>query len=49
MLFIEGQTRETVSRLFSEFTKKQLLQRKGSTLFIRKPPGARKNRAVVIL
>jgi len=32
---IIGTTRETVSRLFSEFTKKQLLQLKGSTLVIR--------------
>jgi CRP/FNR family transcriptional regulator, cyclic AMP receptor protein len=30
-----GTTRETVSRLFSEFKKKQLLQLKGSTLVIR--------------
>jgi len=30
-----GTTRETVSRLFSEFKKKQLLQLKGSTLIIR--------------
>jgi CRP/FNR family transcriptional regulator, cyclic AMP receptor protein len=30
-----GTTRETVSRLFSEFKKKQLLQLKGSTLTIR--------------
>ncbi|HTR67672.1 MAG TPA: Crp/Fnr family transcriptional regulator [Terriglobales bacterium] len=30
-----GTTRETVSRLFSEFKKKQLLQVKGSTLTIR--------------
>jgi CRP-like cAMP-binding protein len=28
-------TRETVSRLFSEFKRKQLLQSKGSTLIIR--------------
>ena len=32
---IIGTTRETVSRLFSEFKKKQLLQLKGSTLIIR--------------
>src|SRR5207248_10251750 len=32
---IIGTTRETVSRLFSEFKKKQLLQLKGSTLLIR--------------
>jgi CRP/FNR family transcriptional regulator len=30
-----GTTRETVSRLFSEFKKKQLVQLKGSTLLIR--------------
>jgi CRP/FNR family transcriptional regulator len=30
-----GTTRETVSRLFSEFKKKQLVQMKGSTLVIR--------------
>jgi CRP/FNR family transcriptional regulator, cyclic AMP receptor protein len=30
-----GTTRETVSRLFSEFKKNQLLQVKGSTLSIR--------------
>lgn len=30
-----GTTRETVSRLFSEFKKKQLLQLKGATLMIR--------------
>jgi CRP/FNR family transcriptional regulator len=30
-----GTTRETVSRLFSDFKKKQLLQVKGSTLVIR--------------
>jgi CRP/FNR family transcriptional regulator len=33
-----GTTRETVSRLFSEFKKKQLLQLKGSTLVIRNRP-----------
>ncbi len=32
---IIGTTRETVSRLFSDFKKKQLLQLKGSTLVIR--------------
>ena len=32
---IIGTTRETVSRLFSEFKKRQLLQLKGSTLIIR--------------
>jgi CRP/FNR family transcriptional regulator len=30
-----GTTRETVSRLFSDFRKKQLLQTKGSSLIIR--------------
>ena len=35
---IIGTTRETVSRLFSEFKKKQLLQLKGSTLVIRNRP-----------
>jgi len=30
-----GTTRETVSRLFSEFKKKQLMQLKGATLVIR--------------
>jgi CRP-like cAMP-binding protein len=30
-----GTTRETVSRLFSDFKKKQLVQVKGSTLIIR--------------
>ena len=30
-----GTTRETVSRLFSEFKKKQLVQLKGATLVIR--------------
>lgn len=33
-----GTTRETVSRLFSEFKKKQLLQLKGATLTIRNRP-----------
>jgi len=33
-----GTTRETVSRLFSEFKKKQLVQLKGATLFIRSRP-----------
>jgi CRP/FNR family transcriptional regulator, cyclic AMP receptor protein len=33
-----GTTRETVSRLFSEFKKKQLLQVKGSNLLIRNKP-----------
>lgn len=35
---IIGTTRETVSRLFSEFKKKQLMQLKGATLFIRSRP-----------
>src|SRR5437867_3354505 len=35
---IIGTTRETVSRLFSEFKRKQLLQLKGSTLIIRNRP-----------
>jgi len=30
-----GTTRETVSRLFSDFKKKQLLQVKGSSLVLR--------------
>jgi len=33
-----GTTRETVSRLFSDFKKKQLLQVKGATLIIRNRP-----------
>jgi CRP/FNR family transcriptional regulator, cyclic AMP receptor protein len=37
-----GTTRETVSRLFSEFKKKQLLQLKGSTLIIRDISGLAK-------
>jgi len=37
-----GTTRETVSRLFSEFKKKQLVQIKGSTLIIRNKPGLEK-------
>ncbi len=37
-----GTTRETVSRLFSEFKKKQLLQLKGSTLVIRNKPALEK-------
>jgi CRP/FNR family transcriptional regulator len=32
-----GTTRETVSRLFSEFKKKHLLQAKGATLTLNKP------------
>jgi CRP/FNR family transcriptional regulator, cyclic AMP receptor protein len=39
---IIGTTRETVSRLFSEFKKKQLLQQKGSTLLIRSRPALEK-------
>jgi len=35
---IIGTTRETVSRLFSEFRKKQLVQIKGATLVIRSRP-----------
>src|SRR5262249_18320579 len=37
-----GTTRETVSRLFSDFKKKQLLQVKGSTVLIRNKPGLEK-------
>jgi CRP-like cAMP-binding protein len=37
-----GTTRETVSRLFSEFKKKQLLQLKGSTQIIRNKSALRK-------
>lgn len=37
-----GTTRETVSRLFSEFKKKQLLQLKGATLLIRNRPSLEK-------
>jgi CRP-like cAMP-binding protein len=33
-----GSTRETVSRLFSDFKQKQLLQLKGSTLTLRDKP-----------
>jgi CRP/FNR family cyclic AMP-dependent transcriptional regulator len=39
---IIGTTRETVSRLFSEFRKKQLLQIKGATLVIRSLPALEK-------
>jgi CRP/FNR family cyclic AMP-dependent transcriptional regulator len=39
---IIGTTRETVSRLFSEFKRKQLLQLKGSTLVIRNRPALEK-------
>ena len=37
-----GTTRETVSRLFSDFKRKQLLQVKGSTLVIRNKPALEK-------
>ncbi|HUK46267.1 MAG TPA: Crp/Fnr family transcriptional regulator [Terriglobales bacterium] len=37
-----GTTRETVSRLFSDFKKKQLLQVKGSTLVLRSRPALEK-------
>src|ERR1700694_1103517 len=37
-----GTTRETVSRLFSDFKKKQLVQLKGSTLVIRNKPALKK-------
>ena len=36
---IIGTTRETVSRLFSQFKKKQLVQLKGATLIIRNKAG----------
>jgi CRP-like cAMP-binding protein len=39
---IIGTTRETVSRLFSEFKKRQLLGLKGSTLLIRNRPALEK-------
>jgi CRP/FNR family cyclic AMP-dependent transcriptional regulator len=39
---IIGTTRETVSRLFSEFCKKQLVQLKGATLVIRSRPALEK-------
>jgi len=39
---IIGTTRETVSRLFSEFRKKQLVQLKGATLVIRSLPALEK-------
>jgi len=39
---IIGTTRETVSRLFSEFRKKQLFQMKGATLVIRSLPALEK-------
>jgi CRP/FNR family transcriptional regulator len=34
-----GASRETVTRLFAEFKKKQILQIKGSTLIVRDKPG----------
>ena len=37
-----GTTRETVSRLFSDFKKKELVQLKGSTLIIRNKPALEK-------
>jgi CRP/FNR family transcriptional regulator, cyclic AMP receptor protein len=37
-----GTTRETVSRLFSEFRRKQLVQLKGATLWIRSRPALEK-------
>jgi CRP/FNR family transcriptional regulator len=37
-----GTTRETVSRLFSDFKKKQLVTIKGSSLVIRNKPGLEK-------
>jgi CRP/FNR family transcriptional regulator, cyclic AMP receptor protein len=37
-----GMTRETVSRLFSDFKKRQLVQLKGSTLTIRNKPALEK-------
>ena len=37
-----GTTRETVSRLFSDFKKRQLIQVKGSTLVIRNKPAVEK-------
>jgi CRP/FNR family transcriptional regulator, cyclic AMP receptor protein len=37
-----GTTRETVSRLFADFKKRQLLQLKGSTLIIRNKPALEK-------
>ena len=37
-----GTTRETVSRLFTDFKKKQLVQLKGSTLIIRNKPALEK-------
>ena len=39
---IVATTRETVSRLFSEFKEQQLLQLKGSTLIIRNRPALEK-------
>ncbi len=37
-----GTTRETVSRLFSDFKKKQFVQLKGSSLTIRNKPALEK-------
>jgi CRP/FNR family transcriptional regulator, cyclic AMP receptor protein len=37
-----GTTRETVSRLFSKFRRKQLVQLKGATLWIRSRPALEK-------
>lgn len=37
-----GTTRETVSRLFADFKKKQLVQLKGSILIIRNKPALNK-------
>src|SRR6202011_5461659 len=37
-----GTTRETVSRLFSDFKRKKLLETKGSTLMIRNKPALEK-------
>jgi CRP/FNR family transcriptional regulator len=34
-----GASRETVTRLFADFKKKELLQIKGSTLIVRNKPG----------
>ena len=44
---IIGTTRETVSRLFSDFKKRQLLQLKGSTLLIRNRCCTREDCAVL--
>ena len=37
-----GTTRETVSRLFSDFKKKRLVEVKGATLIMRNRPGIEK-------